>query len=262
MATQRILPTGKRPPRTRMSDFSFLIYGPPGIGKTTIANDFPDALFLATESGTELMEAASVPISSWEDFLAVQEALRGKEAHSYRTIVVDTIDLLYPLCVQSVCRDLGITDPADAEWGKGWRTLKTRWLGAIHGLRNLTNKDGGRVCTVFLGHEKKESITVRRGSREVETGRFYVSSDLPRTARGVLHSAVDFILHAEMDEEGNRLLRTQPAETEAAQIEAKGRGRQGARLPDLLPMNFPTLARDFTSAFNPRPTKPVAQKEN
>lgn len=246
-----ILPKGKRPPRTRMSDFAFLVYGAPGVGKTTLANAFPEALFLATESGTELMEAASVPIGSWEDFLTVLEALR-REPHGYKTVVVDTIDNLYPMCVQAACAELGIADPADAEWGRGWRTVKNRWITAIHGVRTLQGKDGP-LCVVFLSHEKKEQIKERRGKREVETGRFYVSTDLPGTARTVLHSAVDFILRAELDDEGNRFLRSQPASTPTCEVEAKGRGTPEHRLPDLIPMSFPNLARAFAQAFNSRP---------
>ena len=248
----RILPTGKRPPKGRMSDFSFLVYGPPGIGKTTWANAFPEALFLATESGTELMEAASVEIGSWADFLAVQDALRGREDHDFRTIVVDTIDLLYPLCIQATCEELGITDPADAEWGRGWRALKNRWINAIHGLRTLKTPSGSPMCVVFVSHERSQPIKERRGRKEVETGRFYVSSDLPGSARDVLHSAVDFILHAEMDEDGQRVLRTQPAKTPTADVEAKGRGTPTNRLPDLVPMDFRAFAEAFAEAFNNR----------
>jgi hypothetical protein len=253
-----ILPTGKILKKANLLDFSYLVYGAPGVGKTTFANSYPDALFLSTESGTELMEAASLTIGSWTDFIGAVEALR-KDQHSYRVVVLDTIDLLYPLCVQATCEELGITDPADAEWGRGWRALKTRWINAVHGLRTLRRADGERMCPVFISHERKEPIKERRGRKEIETGRFYVSSDLPGAGRTVLHSAVDFILHAELDEESNRWLRTQPASTPTADIEAKGRGTANMQLPDLIPMRFGAFARTFARTFNPPAPAPDSE---
>ncbi|HOK47887.1 MAG TPA: AAA family ATPase, partial [Bryobacteraceae bacterium] len=64
------LPTKKTPPRANLGDYSILIYGPTKIGKTTLASQFPEALFLATEPGLNALEAYQIPITSWDGLLA------------------------------------------------------------------------------------------------------------------------------------------------------------------------------------------------
>ena len=239
-----ILPTAPRPPATRFSDYCWLFYGAPGIGKTTLASKFPKPLFLATEDGTKAIESWQQDVSSWQDFEALVEALRN-EPHDFRSVVVDTVDLLYPLCVKSVCDDLGVDHPSDAEWGKGWQTLRNRWATTLNRLRTTKTKDGRQLCVAFISHESQSPIRIKKGRRIEETGRFHVTSALSGKAREILHSACDFIIRCEIDGD-ERTLRTQPGTVDQYDIEAKGRGREGAQLPDVIPMSFPALI----SAFN------------
>lgn len=253
-----ILPTGKRAPRTRLRDYSHGIYGPPGIGKTTWANDWQGAVFAATEPGTAALHAAEREIRSWEDFIVFLDAVEN-EAHSYDTVVIDTVDLLHHFCRASVCRQLGIGHPSEAAYAKGWDLMKDRWVGGINRAARLTRADGERVCTLFVAHEKTTPLTESREGKVIDTGRSLVTTNLSTGARGVLHSALDFLYHAEFATEdnaeqgictGDRIIRTQPAELPHARIEAKGRGSLEQRLPDLLPLNFGALARSFHTTFN------------
>ena len=106
------------------------------------------------------------------------------------------------------------------------------------------------MCTIFIGHEKREEIMERLGSRDVATGRHRVSTALPRSARATLHSAMDFILRCEMTEDNQRLLRTQPVENKRERIEAKARGQEGAMLPETLGMTFKDLRNAFKDSFS------------
>ncbi|MSS13449.1 AAA family ATPase, partial [Porcincola intestinalis] len=43
-----------------------VIYGPEGIGKSTLASKFPDPVFIDTEGSTNMMDVARLPApSSW-----------------------------------------------------------------------------------------------------------------------------------------------------------------------------------------------------
>lgn len=248
MTIQSILPTGKTPAATNLNDFSWLFYGEPGIGKSTLANSFPGALFLDVDQGLKGIEAAKIDLTSWGDFLQSVKAIRD-ESHDFRTVVVDTVDLLFMLCEKSVCEDLGIEHVSEAQWGKGWDVMKARWTDGIHQLRTAKSRKTGKpICILFVSHERKESVKIKRGKKMVETGRFYISSALPNRGRIILHSAVDFIVRCELLD-NERTLRTQPAETDKYDIEAKGRGRKDAQLPDLLPMDFRELFAAFKNTL-------------
>jgi SpoVK/Ycf46/Vps4 family AAA+-type ATPase len=63
------LPQAKTPPKKKMEEQTILIYGPPKIGKSTLASQFDNPLFLATEAGLNALEVFQVPIPTWDDFL-------------------------------------------------------------------------------------------------------------------------------------------------------------------------------------------------
>ena len=58
-----------------------VIYGPEGIGKSTLASKFPDPVFIDTEGSTAAMDVARLPKpTSWELLLSeVQEIIDHPE---------------------------------------------------------------------------------------------------------------------------------------------------------------------------------------
>ena len=238
-----ILPDGPTAPSNKMSDYVWLLYGAPGVGKTTLASQFPSPLFLATEAGTAGMEAAKVDIATWKDFDVYLKAIQS-EKHKYKTIVLDTADVAHVLCSSYVCDQNGWVDVADGDWGRGWRAVSREFTNLIAKLRALP------MCVVFIIHEKREEIREKVGSKDIATGRFYVSSALPGKAREMLHGAVDFILRCEITPENQRILRTQPIENERERIEAKARGQLGVReLAETIDMSFESLSKEFRASF-------------
>lgn len=78
------------------------IYGKPGIGKSTLAAQFPKPLFLLTEE-TGLIGATSLPIvSSFEQMWSNIKELIAEEELPFQTIVIDSISKLDALLVKYI----------------------------------------------------------------------------------------------------------------------------------------------------------------
>lgn len=177
-----------------------LIYGPPKIGKSTLAATFPDALFIATEAGLRFLSVYRVSCTDWVKFREIVNELRTDEAKSrFRTIVIDTVDLLYRTCEDHVCQVKGIAHPADEDWGKGWAYVRDEFQ---RGMSYLTGEGYG---VVFITHHKEEDH-VYRGRKVVKTVPSFTG-----TARRIILPLVDFIFYFAPDvdtpeEEGARRL--------------------------------------------------------
>jgi len=240
------IPTERHQPHRTLSSYLWMIYGPPKIGKTTWANGWPMALFLATEPGTAAMEAADMQITNWTDFRNVIKQLKANQGkHQWETLVIDTVDNLYEFLVDEVCRSNGWDDLGDGGYGKGYKLARRKLTNVISHIRGLG------MSVIFVSHERREIEVDDQGKR---SGEVLVTSALPGSARKVLHGAVDFIFRAEMDEDGNRLLRTAPHRDGKVQVECGSRGELGKPMPDLLELKYEALEAAFKKAFGP-PTK-------
>ena len=247
------IPTERHEPRRTMGSYIWMVYGAPKIGKTTFCNQWTEALFLATEPGTAAMHAAELKITSWQDFvLAVKKLKEEKGKHRWKTLVIDTVDNLYEFLQDAVCTENGWQDLGDAGFGKGYKLARRKLTNASAALRGLG------MAVVFVSHERREADVDDNGKRSGET---LVTSALPGSARKVLHGAVDFILRAEMDEEGVRRIRTSPFKDGALHIECGSRGELGKPLPETIDLTFDALQQAFRASFGEPGTKPRSKKE-
>ena len=109
--------------------YSFLFYGDPKTGKTTIASKFPKALLLAFEKGYAAIPGIiAQPINSWSEFKKVLKQLKEEQAKElFETIILDTGDIAYDYDIKYVCDNAkrpdggyGVDSIGDIPFGKGY----------------------------------------------------------------------------------------------------------------------------------------------
>lgn len=74
-----------------------VIYGTEGIGKSTWASHAPGVIWLPIEEGANVLDVQRFPrAQSWADVVDALDVLANEE-HSYKTLVIDTLDALEPI---------------------------------------------------------------------------------------------------------------------------------------------------------------------
>jgi hypothetical protein len=134
-----------------------VIHGKEGAGKTTLAARFPAPVFLQTEDGCP----AGLEIDTF-GFLAtytnVVDAITalGHEQHEYRTVVLDSLDLLEPLVWHATCRPRGWQSIESVAYGKGYVEADKHWTDILNGFDWLRRTRD--MLVVLLAHSAVEII--------------------------------------------------------------------------------------------------------
>ncbi len=133
----------------RQQAYRLLLSGVEGIGKSTFGADAPSPIFLGAEDGTDHLDVKRLPAPrSWADvFRSV--ALLQAEKHDFKTLVVDTVDWLEPLCWDSVCARDKKKDIEDYGFGKGYTAALDEWRKLLRALEGLRAKG---MHVVLLAH--------------------------------------------------------------------------------------------------------------
>jgi GTPase SAR1 family protein len=153
------LPTKRTTGKMDVGAIRWLIYGPPGIGKTSLATGFPKSLLLATEKGYKSHKVFARDVTAWNDSSDKNHSfvhlikLLVKGNHDYQTVVIDIADKLFDLCSIYVCDKFGIEHESEAEWGKGWAGVKKEFENEIYKLFAT------ELGVIFISHTKTDEIT-------------------------------------------------------------------------------------------------------
>lgn len=120
-----------------MSAVKTVIYGPEGIGKTTLASKFPDPVFIDTEGSTSYMDVARLPTpTSWTMLLSEVDDVKTNPT-CCKTLVIDTADWAEKLCSAQVCASKHVDGIEDIGYGKGYVYMKEEFGSLLNKLSDL-----------------------------------------------------------------------------------------------------------------------------
>lgn len=129
-----------------------VIYGPEGIGKSTLASRFPDPIFIDTEGSTKDMDVARTEAPSSWTMLLDQVRYFIQHPEELKTLVIDTADWAEQLCSADVCARYQKSGIEDFGYGKGYVFLQEEFGRLLNLLTELVEKKG--VHVVLTAHAK------------------------------------------------------------------------------------------------------------
>lgn len=170
------LPKNERRNINKITTKKIWTYAPPFAGKTTLANKFPDPLFLNTDGNINSFDAPYIRIRdvvtmngrmmnktfAWQVFKDTITELEKKE-NDFKTIVVDLLEDTYEYC-RLYCYDkLGIEHESDSSF-KAWDYVRTEFLSTLKRLMNLDYEN-----IILLSHEDTTKDITKKSGDKVTT---------------------------------------------------------------------------------------------
>lgn len=189
------------------------IYGPGGVGKSTVGASAPKPVFLGTDDGVATMDVASFPIpKTWQEVKAAIGELM-METHDFETLVIDTVNGLEPLVWSHVCKEARVSsiEDVDGGFGKGYLRAEEEWIEFYKSLKRLRMK----MNVIILGHSKiKSTEDIFLGERY---DRYLVKMD--QRAADLMLESVDCMFFANFEQIASK-------EKGARKAKMRGEGRR------------------------------------
>lgn len=124
-----------------------VIYGPEGIGKTTLASHFPDPVFIDTEGSTKKLDVARFEAPSSWSMLLSQVDYAVSHSGELKTLVIDTADWAQKLCIQHVCDKHQMAGIESFGYGKGYTYVSEEFGRLLNKLDDVIAKGINIVLT-------------------------------------------------------------------------------------------------------------------
>jgi hypothetical protein len=127
-----------------------VLYGPEGIGKSSLAAKLPFPIFIDTEGSTTEMTVDRLPKpTSWE---MLKQEVDYVVTQGFKTLVIDTIDWAEMLCIDSVCASYGKKGIEDFGYGNGYVYTKEEFGRFLNKLQDVI--DNAKINVALVAHSQ------------------------------------------------------------------------------------------------------------
>ena len=133
-----------------------LIYGPEGIGKSTLASKFPDPVFIDTEGSTNHMDVARLPAPSSWTMLKEEIQYIKQNPDACKTLIIDTADWAEKMCIEHICAIKKVDGIESIGYGKGYVYVKEEFGSLLNLLNDVLEKGINVVVTAHAQMRKFE----------------------------------------------------------------------------------------------------------
>lgn len=177
-----------------------VIFGPEKIGKTTLAAQLPNPIFIKAEEGTGALDIARVSfdngrelVTSYQEVIETLQFLAEQE-HEFQSVVIDSLTSLEPLLQHKVCDDynepniLGNTKGSKFAYQAGLKIAGKEWESLLSALTYLSEQRKMVVC--LIAH----SAVAKFKSPETDDYDYYEIDVDKVCAAGLIKKWADMIL--------------------------------------------------------------------
>ena len=233
-----ILPKNEKIKRDGSQNIKLWIYGTPNIGKTTFANQFPDALMINTDGNYKYIDSPVISLldstkDPWEVFIDVIDTIL-KGDHTYKTIVIDLLEDVYQYARNFYCKKLKIDHESELGYAKGYDIIRNNFLIA---LRKLVNAP---YNIIFISHEETEIVKDRIG-RETTVYKTALPDKVAKKISGMVEITGRISAVSKADENGN------PIDKRMLQLSSNKEQYGGNKIPtihvDNIELNYENLVK-------------------
>jgi hypothetical protein len=181
-----------------------VIYGAPGVGKTTFAAGAANALILDCENGAGNIPCERTPyLGKWADIVAWLDAME-KDAHKVKVMAIDSIDWLVRRAEEHVSgAGAGKLDQTLARshggYGNGKQVLRNYIYADL--LPRLDRINARGIAVILLGHARRVDIIDVDGISTEKS-----APDLPDDVLSTIIEWSDFVGVARKNPDGARSL--------------------------------------------------------
>jgi hypothetical protein len=133
-----------------------LFHGPEGVGKSSLASTYPDAVFIDCEGSTGKLKVNRFEVENFTDYQEACNIICSEKGIKIKTVVIDTTDWLERMVIQQIVKEDQATSITDGRYGFGMGDKRieeffhTRILPSFKSFINL----GKNVVLVSHSHIK------------------------------------------------------------------------------------------------------------